>query len=50
MTRRTLYAKVVGRLPNTDLGPNVKVVLSPIAAKFLGARDPRFFVKIDYIR
>lgn len=50
MTRRTLYAKVIGRLPNTDLGPNVKVVISPLSAKFLGAKDPRFFVKINYMR
>ena len=48
MTKRTLYAKVVGKLPPTDLGPNVVVMVSPLAAKYLGAIDARFFVKVHY--
>ena len=50
MSRRTLYAKVVGRIPLENYGPNIKVIVSPLAAKFLGAVDPRFFVKIRYLR
>ncbi len=50
MSRRTCYAKVIGRIPITTYDPKVKVVLSPLAAKFLGAKDPRFFVKLRYLR
>ena len=50
MSRRTCYAKVIGRIPGTTYDPKVKVVLSPLAAKFLGAKDPRFFVKLRYLR
>ena len=50
MTRRTVYAKVVGRIPITTYDENVKVVLSPLAAKFLGAKDPKFFVKVKYAK
>lgn len=50
MTRRRVYAKVVGRIPITTYDENVKVILSPLAAKFLGAKDPRFFVKVRYLR
>jgi LysM repeat protein len=50
MTGRTVYVKVIGRIPDTAYGNNVKVVLSPIAANLLGARDPRFYVKVKYSR
>ncbi len=50
MTRRIVYAKVVGRIPVTTYDDNVKVVLSPLAAKFLGAKDPKFFVRIKYLK
>ena len=50
MSRRTLYAKVVGRIPIGSYGPNTKIIVSPLAAKFLGAVDPRFYVKIRYLR
>lgn len=48
MNRRTVYAKVVGRIPPTIYDDDVRIVLSPYAAKLLRARDPRFFVKIRY--
>ncbi len=48
MTNRTVFAKVVGRIPATRYGPNIKVVLSPLAAKYLGAIDPKFYVKVFY--
>lgn len=50
MSRRTVFAKVIGRIPVTTYDANVKVVLSPLAAKFLGAKDPRFFVQLKYLK
>lgn len=50
MTYRTTYVKVIGRIPDTAYGNNVKVVLSPMAAQALGAKDPRFYVKVRYRR
>ena len=48
MGDRTVYAKVVGRVPDTAYSPSVVVVASPLTAKLLGAKDPRFFVLIKY--
>lgn len=50
MTHRTIYAKVIGSIPATAYENNVAVVLSPLAAKLLGAKDPRFFVQVKYYR
>lgn len=50
MTNRTVYVKVIGRTPNTAYGNDVVVVLSPLSAKLLGAQDPRFFVKVKYVK
>lgn len=50
MSRRTVYAKVVGRIPDTVYKDDVIVVVSPLVAKLLGAIDPRFFVKVKYHR
>lgn len=49
MSNRTVYAKVIGRIP-TGYERNVEIVLSPEAARKLGARDPRFFVKTKYLK
>ena len=51
MNKRTLYAKVVGR-PSSKVyfGKNVVIVLSPKAAKMLGARDSRFFVNVEFLK
>lgn len=46
MSNRRVYAKIVGRIPPTLYEPNIKIVLSPLTAKLLGARDDEFFVKI----
>ncbi|MBK7870109.1 MAG: LysM peptidoglycan-binding domain-containing protein [Saprospiraceae bacterium] len=48
MSKVTVYVKVIGKIPDTAYDNNVAVVLSPLAAKTLGARDPRFFVKVKY--
>ena len=49
MTRKTVYAKVIGRIPY-GYESNVEVVLSPAAARQIGARDPRFFVKVNFLK
>lgn len=49
MTNRTVFAKVIGRIPES-YERNIEVVLSPEAARNLGARDPRFFVKTTYLK
>lgn len=48
MSRRTVYAKVIGRIP-VGYESNIEVVLSPAAARQIGARDPRFFVKVRFL-
>lgn len=49
MSRKTVYAKVIGRIP-AGYESNVEVVLSPAAARQIGARDPRFFVKVRFLK
>ena len=49
MFNRTVYAKVIGRIPD-GYERNVEVVLSPEAARKLGAKDPRFFTKVKYLK
>jgi LysM repeat protein len=49
MSNRTVFAKVIGRIPE-GYERNVEVILSPEAARKLGARDPRFFVKTKYLK
>ncbi len=48
MKNRVIYAKVVGRIPDTAYGDDVKVIVSSVVAQLLGAKDRRFFVKIRY--
>ncbi len=50
MMNRTVYVKVIGRLPDSVYGSNVAVVLSGRAAQMLGAKDARFFVKVRYLK
>ncbi len=50
MTGKILYAKVTGRIPNSTYEPTIKVVISPSIAKGLGAIDPKFHVKITYLK
>ena len=49
MNDRIVYAKVIGRIPEA-YERNIEVLLSPEAARKLGARDPRFFVKTTYLK
>ncbi|MCB9275890.1 MAG: LysM peptidoglycan-binding domain-containing protein [Lewinellaceae bacterium] len=50
MSKRVVYVKVIGRIPDTAYKDEVAVVLSPLAAKALAAIDPRFFVRVKYHR
>lgn len=49
MGGRSVYAKVIGRIPD-GYERNIEVVLSPEAARTLGARDPKFFVKVKFLK
>jgi LysM repeat protein len=50
MKKRTVFVRVIGRIPGTVYGDNVITVLSPAAAKMLGAKDSRFYVKVRYTK
>lgn len=49
MGGRSVYAKVIGRIPE-GYERNVEVVISPEAARNIGARDPKFFVKVKFLK
>ncbi|HHM21704.1 MAG TPA: LysM peptidoglycan-binding domain-containing protein [Bacteroidetes bacterium] len=48
MRRKTVYAKVIARIPDRAYPDHIIIVLSPRIAKLLGARDPRFYVELQY--
>jgi len=48
MFNKTVYAKVVGKIPPNTYTYEVKVVITPGLAKELGAIDSRFFTYIKY--
>lgn len=48
LKRKTVYAKVIARIPDQAYGDDIVVVLSPSVAKMLGAKDPKFFVELKY--
>ena len=50
MKNKTIYAKVIGKIPPGTQDDAVEVVISPSAAKLLGALDPKFFVKVKYFK
>lgn len=50
MNNRTIYVKVIGKISDRAYEDNVKVVLSPLAAKLLGAVDSRFYIKVKHCR
>jgi LysM repeat protein len=49
MGGRSVYAKVIGRIPD-GYERNIEVVLSPEAARKIGARDPKFFVRVKFLK
>ncbi|HMQ49074.1 MAG TPA: LysM peptidoglycan-binding domain-containing protein [Saprospiraceae bacterium] len=48
MNSRTIHLIVIGRIPESAFEPDVKVVVSPLAADMLGVIDSRFFSRIKY--
>ena len=49
MKKRYIYAKVVGRIPRST-PPNILMVVSSRCARLLGAKDPEFYVEIEYYK
>jgi len=49
MYNATVYVKVIGRIP-AGYKSNIEIVLSPEAARKIGAKDPKFFVKLKYLK
>ncbi len=47
---KTVYAKVLGTIPQQAYGDDVLVVLSPSLARLLEAKDARFFVEVRYYK
>lgn len=47
-SRKTIYARVEGRIPEQVYEPNVIVVVSPLLVKAFGVRDKHFYVKIRH--
>lgn len=50
MNGGVVYVKVIGRIPDTVYEKEVVIVLSPLAAKYLGAQDTRFFARVKYFK
>ena len=50
MTNAVVHAKVIGKLPDNAYSRDIIVVISPKVAEILGAKDPRFYVKLKYLR
>ncbi len=50
MTKKTVYAKVIAKLPADVYGKNTIIVVSPKVAKEIGAKDARFRVKLKYVK
>jgi LysM repeat protein len=48
MNQKTVFAKVIGRMPENVYGHETIVVVAPSVAKLLGVKDEKFFVKIKY--
>lgn len=49
-TNITLYAKVVGKIPNTGYEDDIIAILPENLAEALGGKDRRFYVKTKYIK
>lgn len=50
MTKAVVHAKVIGKLPDSAYSRDIVIVISPKVAQMLGAKDPRFYVKLKYLR
>ncbi|MEL6987518.1 MAG: LysM peptidoglycan-binding domain-containing protein [Bacteroidota bacterium] len=50
MFDRKVYAKVVGNIPDKAYTDDIILVVSPSVANQLGAMDPKFYVRIKYVK
>lgn len=50
VTKKTIYAKVIGTIPSSVYDNNVEVIVSSRVAKLLGSPDAKFFVKVKYYK
>ncbi|MEM8908200.1 MAG: LysM peptidoglycan-binding domain-containing protein [Bacteroidota bacterium] len=50
MNGLTMYAKVIGRIPDAIYGEEVVTVVSSKTAKALQAKDKRFFVRLRFLK
>ncbi len=48
MRQKTIYAKVIAPIPDRAYGKDIIIILSPTIAKLLGARDPKFYVELQF--
>jgi LysM repeat protein len=48
LKKKTVYAKVIGKIPDRAYKGDIIAVLSPSLARMLGAKDARFFVEVRY--
>ena len=48
MRQKVIYAKVIAPIPDRAYGDDIIIVLSPTIAKLLGAKDPKFYVELNY--
>ncbi len=49
LINKSIYAKVIAKMPANMYPDKVKVVVSPAVANLLGAVDAQFFVKVKYL-
>lgn len=47
-TNKTIYCRVVGRIPDQVYDQNVQVVVSPLLVKAFGVRDKYFYVQVRH--
>ena len=48
MTKRTVFVKVIGRIPESVYKDNIVTVVSSTVANMLGAIDKKFYVHVRY--
>ena len=49
MNNKTVYAKVIGKIPENAYNNETIVIVAPSVAKLLGAKDEKFFVKVRFV-
>jgi LysM repeat protein len=49
MNNKTVYAKVIGKIPEKAYNDETVLIVAPSVAKILGAKDEKFFVIIRFV-